>query len=167
MLDQHIERIAAELSLDRRSVRAVSELLDGGATLPFIARYRKEATGDLDELAIGRIREALNRFRLMDERRAAIIRSLLRQGQMSAEIEERLNGAASLAELEDIYLPFRPRRRTRSTVARMREENEIQKRRRPSISIPQREYHRPGRPSRGQWTSSPNGSARTLGPGQS
>lgn len=120
MLDQHIERIAAELSLDRRSVRAVSELLDGGATLPFIARYRKEATGDLDELAIGRIREALNRFRLMDERRAAIIRSLLRQGQMSAEIEERLNGAASLAELEDIYLPFRPRRRTRSTVAKER-----------------------------------------------
>lgn len=120
MLDCHIERIASELSLDRRAVRAVSELLDGGATLPFIARYRKEATGDLDEVAIGKIRDGLNRCRLMDERRAAIIRSLAKQGQLTTEIEERLKKALSPAELEDIYLPFRPKRRTRAMVARER-----------------------------------------------
>ncbi|MFZ2535412.1 Tex-like N-terminal domain-containing protein, partial [Methanothrix sp.] len=120
MLDRHIESIASELSLDRRAVRAVSELIDSGATLPFIARYRKEATGDLDEVAIGKIRDSLNRTRLMDERRMAIIRSLARQGQLSAEIEERLSKAASLAELEDIYLPFRPKRRTRAMVAKER-----------------------------------------------
>jgi len=120
MLDCRIERIAAELSLDRRAVRAVSELLEGGATLPFIARYRKEATGDLDEVAIGKIRDGLNRCRIMDERKAAIIRSLAKQGQMTAEIEERLKNALSPAELEDIYLPFRPRRRTRAMVAKER-----------------------------------------------
>ena len=120
MLDRHIEWIAADLSLDRRAVRAVSELLDGGATLPFIARYRKEATGDLDEVAIGKIRDSLNRCRLMDERRAAIIRSLAKQGHLTAEIEDRLKKALSPAELEDIYLPFRPRRRTRAMVAKER-----------------------------------------------
>ncbi|MDD3975009.1 MAG: Tex-like N-terminal domain-containing protein, partial [Methanothrix soehngenii] len=103
MLDRHIERIASELSLDRRAVGAVSDLLDSGATLPFIARYRKEATGDLDEVAIGKIRDSLNRSRLMDERRIAIIRSLARQNQLTAEIEEKLSKAVSLAELEDIY----------------------------------------------------------------
>lgn len=120
MLDRHIERIASELSLDRRAVGAVSELLDSGATLPFIARYRKEATGDLDEVAIGKIRDSLNRSRLMDERRIAIIRSLARQNQLTAEIEEKLSKAVSLAELEDIYLPFRPKRRTRAMVAKER-----------------------------------------------
>lgn len=120
MLDRHIERIASQLSLDRRAVRAVAELLDGGATLPFIARYRKEATGDLDEVAIGKIRDSLNRSRLMDERKTAIIRSLARQGQLTAEIEERLSKALSLAELEDIYLPFKPRRRTRAMIAKER-----------------------------------------------
>jgi uncharacterized protein len=120
MLDRHIERIASELSLDRRAVGAVSELLDSGATLSFIARYRKEATGDLDEVAIGKIRDSLNRSRLMDERRIAIIRSLARQNQLTAEIEEKLSKAVSLAELEDIYLPFRPKRRTRAMVAKER-----------------------------------------------
>ena len=120
MLDRHIERIASELSLDRRAVGAVSDLLDSGATLPFIARYRKEATGDLDEVAIGKIRDSLNRSRLMDERRIAIIRSLARQNQLTAEIEEKLSKAVSLAELEDIYLPFRPKRRTRAMVAKER-----------------------------------------------
>ncbi len=120
MLEQHIEKIASELLLDRKAVRAVSELLDSGATLPFIARYRKEATGDLDEVAIGKIRDSLNRCRLMDERRAAIIRSLAKQDHLTAEIEGRLKKAQSPSELEDIYLPFRPKRRTRAMMAKER-----------------------------------------------
>ena len=120
MLDQHIEKIASQLSLDRKAIRAVSELFDGGATLPFIARYRKEATGNLDEVAIGKIREGLYRLKLMDERRSAIVRTLSKQGQLTEEIEEKLKKAESQAELEDIYLPFRPKRRTRAMAAKER-----------------------------------------------
>ncbi len=120
MLDQHIEKIALELSYDRMGIQAVAELLDGGATLPFIARYRKEATGNLDEVAIAKIRDRLSRLRLVDERRSAIIRSLAKRELLTPELQDKLQAAESLAELEDIYLPFRPKRRTRATVAKER-----------------------------------------------
>ena len=118
MESSHGTQIAHELSLKESQVRAVAELLDSGATLPFIARYRKEATEGLDEVAIARIRDLLSRLRQMDERRDAILQSLSKRDLLTDELKERLQRAKTLAELEDIYLPFRPKRRTRATVAR-------------------------------------------------
>jgi len=114
----HITKIAQELSLKESQVRAVAQLLDSGATLPFIARYRKEATEGLDEVAIAKIRDQLSRLRQLDERREAIVQSLAKRDLLTPDLKERLLAARTLAELEDIYLPFRPRRRTRATVAR-------------------------------------------------
>jgi uncharacterized protein len=120
MLDSHIKKMAAEMDLAEPHVRAVAELLDGGATLPFIARYRKEATGGQDEIVIAKIRDRLSRLRQLDERRSAILHSLARKDHLTPELNERLLAAESQSELEDIYLPFRPKRRTKATAARER-----------------------------------------------
>ncbi|HPT18982.1 MAG TPA: Tex family protein [Methanothrix sp.] len=120
MFDLHIKKIATEFGLEEKSVRATVNLLDDGATLPFISRYRKEATGGLDEVAVGGIRDRILRLRQTDERRQAIIRSLSERGLLTSSLQESLSRAESLARLEDIYLPFRPRRRTRASAARER-----------------------------------------------
>ena len=115
-----IKNVALQLSLGERDVSAVVQLLDSGATVPFIARYRKEATGNQDEVAIARIRDLIIRLRQIDERRQAIISSLEKRGLLTEDLLKKLLAAESLARLEDIYLPFRPKRKTRASAARER-----------------------------------------------
>jgi uncharacterized protein len=112
--------IAGELKVTERQVRAAAELLDGGATVPFIARYRKEATGGLDEVAVIGVRDRLEQLRELDTRREAILKSLTEQGKLSDELKGKVLAAETMAVLEDIYLPFRPKRRTRATIAKER-----------------------------------------------
>jgi uncharacterized protein len=116
--ERHISTIARELSLTAGQVRATVALLGEGATVPFVARYRKEATGSLDEVAIAGIRDRLARLEALDQRRLAIANSLEERELLTPELQARLTAAETLAELEDIYLPFRPKRRTRASVAR-------------------------------------------------
>lgn len=118
MNETHIERIAVELRLAPKQVKAVALLLEEGATIPFIARYRKEATNSLDEVAITAIRDRLEKLAELDSRRDVIFHSLEERGLLTEELKEKLNAAETMAFLEDLYLPFRPKRRTRATVAR-------------------------------------------------
>jgi len=114
----HIQIIATEMSIASRQVGAVAELLEGGATMPFISRYRKEATGSLDEVAITGIRDRLEQLEGLDKRKASIFKSLTERDLLTPELKRDLEKAATLAALEDIYLPHRPKRRTRATIAR-------------------------------------------------
>ncbi|MFP4473608.1 MAG: Tex family protein [Candidatus Omnitrophota bacterium] len=118
MTEQYIKKIAAELSLSPRSVGAAVELLDEGSTVPFIARYRKEATGELDEKEITDIRDRIHQLREVDKRREAILKSLKDQKKLTDELKEQVMAAETLSVLEDIYLPYRPKRRTRATKAK-------------------------------------------------
>ena len=118
MSDPQIKKMALQLSLKEKDVQATISLLDSGATLPFIARYRKEATGNLDEVAIAAIRDSLFRLRRLEERRESIIESLARRSLLTDDLQEKLLAADSLESMEDIYLPFRTRRKTRATAAR-------------------------------------------------
>ncbi|HWH00324.1 MAG TPA: Tex family protein [Pilimelia sp.] len=112
------QRIASELGVQERQVRAAVELLDGGATVPFIARYRKEATGSLDDAQLRTLEERLRYLRELDERRDAIMESIRAQGKLDDELAAQLLAADSKARLEDIYLPYKPKRRTRAQIAR-------------------------------------------------
>jgi len=114
------ERIARECSVRTGQVSATASLLDEGATVPFIARYRKEATGTLDEVVITTIRDRLSELRDLEKRRSAILTSLRERGLLRPDLEIAIRGAESLAALEDLYLPYRPKRRTRASVARER-----------------------------------------------
>jgi uncharacterized protein len=114
----HISKISKELSLNVRQVEATAALLGEDATVPFIARYRKEATGSLDEVAITSIRDRLEQLADLDKRREAIIQSLTERELLTDELEDQINAAETMAELEDIYLPYRPKRRTRAMIAR-------------------------------------------------
>ena len=118
MNETHILKIAQELDLTSKQVQAAAELLNEGATVPFISRYRKEATGSLDEVAITAIRDRLNQLMELDKRREAILKSLEERGQLTVELKEKILLAETLVVLEDIYLPYRPKRRTRATVAK-------------------------------------------------
>lgn len=118
MNETHISNITDELKLNISQVRSVSELLEEGATIPFIARYRKEVTGSLDEVVITEIRDGLARLAELDSRREAILKSLEQNGHLTDELREKVMAASTLAVLEDIYLPFRPKRRTKATMAR-------------------------------------------------
>ncbi|MFC1838568.1 Tex family protein [Thermodesulfobacteriota bacterium] len=115
---EHGLKIANELEIRQQQVEAVSLLLDDGATVPFIARYRKEATGSLDEVAIIKIRDRLEQLRDLDKRRESILESLKERELLTEELEEKIKKAGTMSELEDIYLPFKPKRRTRATMAR-------------------------------------------------
>ena len=112
------QRIAGELGVRESQVAAAVDLLDGGATVPFIARYRKEATGALDDAQLRTLEERLRYLRELEERRAAILESVSAQGKLDAALEERIMAADSKARLEDIYLPYKPRRRTKAQIAR-------------------------------------------------
>lgn len=109
--------IAKALGLPEKQVSNTLELLDSGATIPFIARYRKEATGTLDEVQITQIRDMKERLVEIDKRRASIIDSIEEQGKMNAELKKKLENANSLTELEDLYLPFKPKRKTKASIA--------------------------------------------------
>jgi protein Tex len=110
--------IATELAVRDVQVQAAIDLLDGGATVPFIARYRKEATGTLDDTQLRTLEERLRYLREMDARRLAIIESIKEQGKLTPEIERALNAADTKARLEDIYLPFKEKRRTKAQIAK-------------------------------------------------
>jgi len=113
-----IDPIAQQLSIQSSQVQAVAALLDEGATIPFIARYRKEATGSLDEVAVGAIRDRLDQMRELNDRRAAILKSLAQNGHLTDELQAAVAAAETMAVLEDLYLPFRPKRRSRAMAAR-------------------------------------------------
>ena len=109
--------IANRLELNVRQVEKTIELLESGATVPFIARYRKEATGSLNEVQIAAIRDLLLRLKELDKRREAILASIEEQGKLTDDLRQKLLAAETLTDLEDLYLPYRPKRRTRATIA--------------------------------------------------
>ncbi|MFD3915213.1 Tex family protein [Streptomyces sp. NPDC058603] len=111
-------RIAGELGVRERQVKAAVELLDGGSTVPFIARYRKEATEMLDDAQLRTLEERLRYLRELEERRGAILESVREQGKLDDALEARIRAADTKARLEDIYLPFKPKRRTKAQIAR-------------------------------------------------
>jgi uncharacterized protein len=112
------QRIADELGVRERQVAAAVELLDGGATVPFIARYRKEVTGTLDDAQLRLLEERLRYLRELEERRAAVLESIRAQGKLDDVLEAQIAAADSKARLEDIYLPYKPKRRTKAHIAR-------------------------------------------------
>jgi protein Tex len=111
-------RIAEELNISTEQVINTAALLDSGATVPFIARYRKELTGSLDEVAITDVRDRLKQLQELDKRRDAILKSIEEQGKLTDELKARIMEAATMTELEDIYLPYKPKKRTKATIAR-------------------------------------------------
>ena len=112
--------MATELGITSKQVRATVELLDDGATVPFLARYRKEATGGLDEVVITTIRDRVAQLRELDKRRTVILSSLEEQGKLTDELQNQIDSASTMTELEDLYLPYRPKRRTKAMIARER-----------------------------------------------
>ena len=116
--DMIARRIAEEIAARPQQVTAAIDLIDGGATVPFIARYRKEATGGLDDTQLRKLEERLTYLRDLEARRTSVIEQIRSQGKLTDELEAKLRGAETKAEVEDIYLPFKPKRRTRAEIAR-------------------------------------------------
>src|SRR5882672_7566601 len=110
--------IAQLLNVPLKGLVATIELLDEGGTVPFIARYRKEVTGNLDEVQIRGIEEKLAYFRELEDRRAMILRTIAEQGKLTDELKARIEATLDKSELEDLYLPYKPKRRTKATIAR-------------------------------------------------
>ena len=111
-------QIAEELGVREQQVEATVALLDGGATVPFVARYRKEVTGSLDDAQLRTLEERLNYLRELEDRRSAILDSVREQGKLDAALEAAILAADSKGRLEDIYLPFKPKRRTKAEIAK-------------------------------------------------
>src|SRR5512136_507684 len=116
--NRNISLVAKKLQLHDWQVENTIRLLDDGATIPFISRYRKEVTGSLNEVQLLEIRDEYERLRELDKRREAIIKSIEEQEKMTPDLLEKLNSALTMSELEDLYLPYKPKRRTRATIAR-------------------------------------------------
>ncbi|MBW6502231.1 MAG: RNA-binding transcriptional accessory protein [Bacteroidales bacterium] len=116
--DRNIAIVAKRLGLAEWQVESTIRLMDGGATIPFVSRYRKEMTGALDEVQLSHIKQEYQRLKDLDTRRAAIIRSVEEQEKMTPLLKQKIDDALTMGELEDIYLPYRPKRRTRATIAR-------------------------------------------------
>src|ERR1700690_1509745 len=114
MNELHISITAKELNIRELQVTATAGLLDEGATVPFISRYRKELTGTLDEVQVTAIRDRIQQLRDLDKRREAILKSLTELGKLTPELEKLVNEADTMVVLEDIYLPYRPKRKTRA-----------------------------------------------------
>lgn len=110
--------IAQELSVANKQVEATIKLLEEGGTVPFIARYRKELTGSLDEVQIAAVRDRLQQLKELDKRREAILKSIEEQGKLTEELESKIKAAETVSVLEDIYLPYKPKRKTKASVAR-------------------------------------------------
>jgi protein Tex len=117
-VNNNIELIARKLGLHDWQVENTIRLLDGGATIPFISRYRKEMTGSLDEVKLLHIKEEYERLKELDARKEVVIKSIEEQEKMTPELRKRIDEAVTMSELEDIYLPYRPKRRTRATIAK-------------------------------------------------
>ncbi len=120
MNNAHIAAISAELDLQAAGVKETATLIENGATVPFIARYRKEATGSLDEVNITAIRDRLQQLAELDQRRESILKSLQEHGHLTDELRQNVLAAQTLTMLEDLYLPYRPKRKTRAMIARLR-----------------------------------------------
>ena len=116
----HIKTIAQELGLNEKAVEAAVNLIDEGNTIPFIARYRKEATGSMDDQVLRKLGERLDYLRGLEKRRDEVKRSIEEQGALTEELAQKLEAAETLARLEDLYRPYRPKRKTRASVARAR-----------------------------------------------
>ncbi|MHB1201056.1 MAG: Tex-like N-terminal domain-containing protein, partial [Polaromonas sp.] len=115
---QIINQIAAEIKAQAYQVKAAVELLDGGATVPFIARYRKEATGGLDDIQLRELDYRLSYLRELEERREAVLKSIEEQGKLTPPLHAAIDLAATKQDLEDLYLPYKPKRRTKGQIAR-------------------------------------------------
>jgi len=113
-----IRQIAAEIKVNEQQVRTAVELLDGGATVPFIARYRKEVTGGLDDIQLRQLEYRLGYLRELEERRDTVLKSIEEQGKLTPELRAAIDAAATKQDLEDLYLPYKPRRRTKGQIAR-------------------------------------------------
>ena len=111
-------KIADLLNLNSKDVTATVNLLDEGATVPFISRYRKEVTGSLDEVQIAQIRDEIERLRQLEQRRESILKSIESQNKLTEELREKIMAAETLSKLEDLYLPYKPKRRTKATIAK-------------------------------------------------
>ena len=111
-------KIADLLKIDLKNVTATIELLDEGGTIPFISRYRKEATGSLDEVQVMQIRDEIERLRQLEQRRESILKSIESQNKLTEELKEKILAADTLSKLEDLYLPYKPKRRTKATAAK-------------------------------------------------
>src|SRR5687768_11298639 len=117
-MSNHSIIIAGELAVAEKQVIATIELLDDGATVPFISRYRKEMTGSLDEVQVAAIRDRFQQLRELDKRREAILKALTALDKLTPELESQINAATNIATIEDIYLPYKPKRKTRASEAR-------------------------------------------------
>ncbi|MEN6468303.1 MAG: Tex-like N-terminal domain-containing protein, partial [Smithella sp.] len=115
MISLRYEKIAQELNITDKQVADTAQMIAEGATVPFIARYRKEVTGMLDEVVITAIRDRLSELEELENRRSAIVKSLTERNLLTEELQTRVLAAETMSVLEDIYLPFRPKRRTRAT----------------------------------------------------
>ncbi len=113
----HLRKIAASLQLNQRNVEAVLQLFEEGATIPFIARYRKEMTGSMDEVAIQDIKEMITKLQELDKRRTTILAAIEEQGKLTPELKAKINQAGTMTELEDLYLPYKQKRKTRASMA--------------------------------------------------
>src|SRR5579862_2083018 len=118
LLPEILIHVSKTLNVPLKSLVATIELLNEGGTVPFIARYRKEATGNLDEVQIRAAEEKLAYFRELEERRETILRTIEEQGKLTPELRERIEKSLDKNELEDLYLPYKPKRRTKATIAR-------------------------------------------------
>ena len=118
MLPSIADRIATEIAADARQVHAAVELLDSGSTVPFIARYRKEATGGLDDTQLRTLEERLGYLRELEERRATVLKSIGDQDKLTPELQGQIEAADTKTRLEDLYLPYKPKRRTKAQIAR-------------------------------------------------
>jgi uncharacterized protein len=118
MIKNYSNVVATELAIKEKQVDAVISLIEEGGTVPFIARYRKEATGSLDEVVIANIRDRVSQLKELDKRREAILKSIDEQGKLTPELAKKINGAETMTVLEDIYLPYKPKRKTRASIAR-------------------------------------------------
>ncbi len=118
MIKNYSNIVAKELGIQEKQVDAVISLIEEGGTVPFIARYRKEATGSLDEVVIANIRDRVLQLKELDKRREAILKSIDEQGKLTPELAKKINAAETMTVLEDIYLPYKPKRKTRASMAR-------------------------------------------------
>ena len=114
---KYIQQIAASLGLSLKQVNSIDTLVQEGATIPFIARYRKEATGNLDEVVIGNVVDQIKYFTELEKRKETIIKTIDEAGKLTPELKKRIEGCTNATELEDIYLPYKPKRKTRATMA--------------------------------------------------
>ena len=117
-MEKITRQLAREIKIAESQVRAAVELLDGGATVPFIARYRKEVTGGLDDIQLRELEARLSYLRELEDRRAAVLKSIQEQGKLTPELQAAIEAAPTKQELEDLYLPYKPKRRTKGMIAK-------------------------------------------------